>query len=161
MLDNVNLRIEAEESMAIVGPSGCGKSTLLKLLAGLIKPCHGEILIDGEPLTRIGLASYRAMIGVVMQDDQLFAGSIADNISFFSERPDFERIKSCAKQAAIHDDIMSMPMGYGTLIGDMGTVSVRGARSSVWLSRARSIGGPAFSCLTRQPATSTSSGKGS
>ncbi len=136
VLDNVNLRIEAEESLAIVGPSGCGKSTLLKLLAGLIKPCYGEILIDGEPLTRIGLASYRAMLGVVMQDDQLFAGSIADNISFFSERPDFECIKSCAKQAAIHDDIMSMPMGYGTLIGDMGTVLSGGQKQRVVIARA-------------------------
>ena len=76
------------ESVAIAGPSGCGKTTLLKLLAGLLQPTHGEILVDGEPLARIGLEPYRAMIGVVMQDDQLFAGSIADNISFFSDRPD-------------------------------------------------------------------------
>ncbi|HZH51143.1 MAG TPA: peptidase domain-containing ABC transporter [Microvirga sp.] len=136
VLDNVSLRIEAEESVAIVGPSGGGKSTLLKLLAGLVKPCHGEILIDGEPLNRIGLESYRAMIGVVMQDDQLFAGSIADNISFFSEQPDFERIMRCAKQAAVHDDIVAMPMGYGTLIGDMGTVLSGGQKQRVVIARA-------------------------
>jgi ATP-binding cassette subfamily B protein RaxB len=136
VLDNINLRIGAGESVAIVGPSGGGKSTLLKLLAGLIKPNHGEILIDGEPITRIGLENYRAMIGVVMQDDQLFAGSIADNISFFSERPDLERIMSCAKQAAVHDDIMAMPMGYGTLIGDMGTVLSGGQKQRVVIARA-------------------------
>jgi ATP-binding cassette subfamily B protein RaxB len=136
VLDNVNLRIEAGESIAIVGPSGGGKSTLLKLLAGLTKPNHGEILIDGEPIGRIGLENYRAMIGVVMQDDQLFAGSIADNISFFSERPDLERVISCAKQAAVHDDIMAMPMGYGTLIGDMGTVLSGGQKQRVVIARA-------------------------
>ncbi|MFC4171100.1 peptidase domain-containing ABC transporter [Microvirga sp. GCM10011540] len=136
VLDNVNLRIEARESVAIVGPSGGGKSTLLKLLAGLIKPCHGEILIDGEPLARIGLENYRAMIGVVMQDDQLFAGSIADNISFFSEQPDIDRIMLCAKQAAVHDDIAAMPMGYATLIGDMGTVLSGGQKQRVVIARA-------------------------
>ncbi len=136
VLDNVSLRIEAEESVAIVGPSGGGKSTLLKLLAGLIKPTHGEILIGGEPLARIGLENYRAMIGVVMQDDQLFAGSIADNISFFSERPDFERIVTCAKRSAVHDDIAAMPMGYATLIGDMGTVLSGGQKQRVVIARA-------------------------
>jgi ATP-binding cassette subfamily B protein RaxB len=136
VLDNINLRIEAEESVAIVGPSGGGKSTLLKLLSGLIKPSHGEILIDGEPLSRIGLENYRTMIGVVMQDDQLFAGSIADNISFFSERPDYERIVQCARRAAVHDDITAMPMGYGTLIGDMGTVLSGGQKQRVVIARA-------------------------
>jgi ATP-binding cassette subfamily B protein RaxB len=90
------LRIDPEQSIAITGPSGGGKSTLLKLLAGLIQPSHGEILIDGEPLARIGIENYRARIGVVMQDDQLFAGSVADNISFFSEQPDRDRIIQCA-----------------------------------------------------------------
>ncbi|WP_082145449.1 peptidase domain-containing ABC transporter [Microvirga massiliensis] len=136
VLDNLNLRIEAAESLAIVGPSGGGKSTLLKLLAGLAKPSHGEILVDGEPLARIGLENYRAMIGVVMQDDQLFAGSIADNISFFSERPNLDRIMQCARGAAIHDDIIAMPMGYGTLIGDMGTVLSGGQKQRVVIARA-------------------------
>lgn len=136
VLDNISLRVEAEESVAIVGPSGGGKSTLLKLLAGLVQPNHGEILIDGEPLARIGLENHRARIGVVMQDDQLFAGSIADNISFFSERPDHERVVECAKRAAVHDDIMAMPMGYGTLIGDMGTVLSGGQKQRVVIARA-------------------------
>ncbi len=82
VLDNISFRIEAGESVAIVGPSGGGKTTLLKLLAGLLQPASGEILVDGEPLGRFGIERYRAMIGVVMQDDQLFAGSIADNICF-------------------------------------------------------------------------------
>jgi ATP-binding cassette subfamily B protein RaxB len=136
VLDNVNLRIEAEKSLAITGPSGGGKSTLLKLLAGLIQPTHGEILIDDEPLARIGIENYRARVGVVMQDDQLFAGSIADNICFFSERPDHDRILQCAQQAAIHNEIIAMPMGYGTLIGDMGTVLSGGQKQRVVIARA-------------------------
>jgi ATP-binding cassette, subfamily B, bacterial CvaB/MchF/RaxB len=136
ILDNVNFRIEPGEAVAIVGPSGCGKTTLLKLLAGLLQPNHGNISIDGKSLSRLGIETYRAMLGVVMQDDQLFAGSIADNIAFFSERFDPERIEACAKLAAVHDDITAMPMAYGTLIGDMGTVLSGGQKQRVLIARA-------------------------
>ena len=136
VLKDVSLRIEAGESVAIVGPSGCGKSTLLKVLAGLVRPTTGEVLIDGKPLGQVGLESYRSMLGVVMQDDQLFAGSLADNICFFSDRPDPERIIACSKLAAVHDDIVAMPMGFGTLIGDMGTVLSGGQKQRVLLARA-------------------------
>jgi ATP-binding cassette subfamily B protein RaxB len=136
VLDGVSFRIEAGESVAIVGSSGCGKTTLLKLLASLLKPTAGEILVNGEPLPRLGIERYRAMIGVVMQDDQLFAGSIADNISFFAEAPDPARIETCARMAALHDDIAAMPMGYATLVGDMGTVLSGGQKQRVLISRA-------------------------
>jgi ATP-binding cassette subfamily B protein RaxB len=136
ILDDVSFRIEAGESVAVIGPSGCGKTTLLKLLAGLLQPTSGEILVDGEPLARIGVEHYRAMIGVVMQDDQLFAGSIADNISFFATRPDLEQIVRCARMAAVHDDVAAMPMGYATLIGDMGTVLSGGQKQRVLIARA-------------------------
>ena len=76
------------------------------------------------------------MIGVVMQDDSLFAGSIADNIAFFAADPDRARIEACARSAAVHDDIAAMPMGYGTLIGDMGTVLSGGQKQRVLLARA-------------------------
>jgi ATP-binding cassette, subfamily B, bacterial CvaB/MchF/RaxB len=136
VLKDLSLCVEAGESVAIAGPSGGGKSTLLKLLSGLVQPTQGEILVDGEPLTRIGLENYRSTIGVVMQDDQLFAGSIADNIGFFAERHDPERIEACAKLAAIHDEILAMPMGYDTLIGDMGTVLSGGQKQRVLIARA-------------------------
>jgi ATP-binding cassette, subfamily B, bacterial CvaB/MchF/RaxB len=136
VLDNTSFRIEAGESVAIVGPSGCGKSTLLKLLAGLLQPTRGEVLINGKPFARIGVENYRAMLGVVMQDDQLFAGSIADNICFFAERPDQARIEACATVAAVHDDIDAMPMGYNTLIGDMGTVLSGGQKQRILVARA-------------------------
>jgi ATP-binding cassette, subfamily B, bacterial CvaB/MchF/RaxB len=136
VLDGVNFRVEAGESVAIVGTSGGGKTTLLKILASLLQPEQGEVLIDGEPLKRIGTERYRGMIGVVMQDDDLFAGSIADNICFFADRSDSARIVECARLAAIHDDILAMPMGYGTLIGDMGTTLSGGQKQRVLLARA-------------------------
>jgi ATP-binding cassette, subfamily B, bacterial CvaB/MchF/RaxB len=136
VLDGLDFRVEPGESVAIVGTSGCGKTTLLKLLASLLQPTEGIILVDGEPLARVGVERYRAMIGVVMQDDELFAGSIADNICFFSERPDHEFIVQCAKLAAVHDDITAMPMAYNTLIGDMGTVLSGGQKQRVLIARA-------------------------
>jgi ATP-binding cassette subfamily B protein RaxB len=136
VLEGLSFRIEPGESVAIVGSSGCGKTTLLKLLASLLQPTQGEILVNGEPLRRHGVERYRSMIGVVMQDDHLFAGSIADNISFFSESPDPEHIEACAKLAAVHDDILAMPMGYKTLIGDMGTVLSGGQKQRVLIARA-------------------------
>lgn len=136
VLDDVSFTIEAGQSVAIAGPSGGGKTTLLKLLAGLLDPIKGEILIDGEPLSRAGLDIHRSKIGVVMQDDQLFAGSLADNICFFSSRPDKQRIEQSAKTAAVHDDIVAMPMGYGSLIGDMGTVLSGGQKQRVLIARA-------------------------
>jgi ATP-binding cassette subfamily B protein RaxB len=136
IIDNVSFRIEAGEAVAITGPSGCGKTTLLKLLSGLLQPSSGEILIDGEPLVQIGIDRYCAMIGVVMQDDQLFAGSISDNICFFADDPDNERIEHCARTACVHDDITAMPMRYATLIGDMGTVLSGGQKQRVLIARA-------------------------
>jgi len=136
VLDGVSFRIEPGETVAIVGPSGCGKTTLLKILASLLPPTQGEFLVNGEPLTHAGVARWRSMIGVVMQDDQLFAGSIADNISFFADQPDLRRVERCAKQAAVHADIVAMPMGYNTLIGDMGTVLSGGQKQRVLIARA-------------------------
>jgi len=136
VLDGLSFRIEAGESVAITGGSGCGKTTLLKLMAGLLQPTSGEIRIDDEPLARLGLDRHRAMIGVVMQDDQLFAGSIADNVAFFSGQPDRRRVEDCARMAAVHDDIAAMPMGYGTLIGDMGTALSGGQKQRVLIARA-------------------------
>ena len=136
VLHGVSFRVEAGETVAIVGASGCGKTTLLKILASLLQPTQGEILIDGQPLAHLGIARWRSMIGVVMQDDQLFSGSISDNICFFADRPDSQRIEECARLAAAHDTIMAMPMGYNTLIGDMGTVLSGGQKQRVLIARA-------------------------
>jgi ATP-binding cassette subfamily B protein RaxB len=136
VLDGIDLDIAAGESVAIVGPSGCGKSTLLKIVSSLVAPTSGEVLINGEPLAHLGLDGYRNMIGVVMQDDQLLAGSIADNIAFFSSAPDRARIEACARVAAIHEDVVAMPMGYESLIGDMGSSISGGQKQRLLLARA-------------------------
>jgi ATP-binding cassette, subfamily B, bacterial CvaB/MchF/RaxB len=136
VLDSVTLSIEEGESVAIVGPSGCGKTTLLKLMVGILAPQGGEVLVGGVPIRRMGRRAYRAMIGTVMQDDQLLAGSIGDNIAFFDAQIDQERVRECARIAAIDDDIEQMPMGYGTLIGDMGAAISGGQKQRILLARA-------------------------
>lgn len=136
VLKDVSFRIEAGEWVAITGPSGSGKSTLLKILSGLLQPTSGEILINGEPLSKIGMKAYRDRVGVVLQDDQLFSGSIADNITFFADKPDQERIEECAQLASIYDDVVSMPMGFQTLLGDMGTVLSGGQKQRILMARA-------------------------
>ncbi|WP_155517836.1 ATP-binding cassette domain-containing protein, partial [Acinetobacter pittii] len=78
----------------------------------------------------------RQMVGTVLQDDVLFAGSIEENISFFDVNPDMDWIVECTKMAAVHSDILAMPMGYKTLVGDMGTVLSGGQRQRVLLARA-------------------------
>lgn len=136
VLKDVELAIEPGEFVAFVGPSGGGKSTLLKILMGLYPPSEGEVLIDGRPLRGFGLARYRAGIGVVMQDDQLFAGTLADNIAFFDPEIDMERVEEVARAAQVHEDIMRMPMGYMTLAGDLGSTLSGGQRQRVLLARA-------------------------
>jgi ATP-binding cassette subfamily B protein RaxB len=135
-LQQVNLQIAAGEAVAIVGPSGCGKTTLLKVMIGLLQPTEGAVVVGGVSLARLGVQTYRTMIGTVMQEDQLFTGSIADNISFFDQESDQDWIEACAQRAALHQDIMTMPMGYHTLIGDMGTVLSGGQKQRLLLARA-------------------------
>jgi ATP-binding cassette subfamily B protein RaxB len=136
ILKNLNLVIPAGECIAVTGPSGCGKTTLMKLLLGLLDPVEGKILINGIKLQQLGAANFRNLIGTVMQDDGLFAGSIADNISFFSPTADLERVQGCAQLAAIHPEIMSMPMAYNTLVGDIGSGLSGGQKQRLLLARA-------------------------
>ena len=136
VLRGVNLKIEPGESVALVGPSGCGKTTLLKLMLGVHAPTSGEVLVGGVPLGRAGLRAWRDHVGVVMQDEPLFSGSIIDNISFFSAEADLPWVQECARVASIHDEILAMPMGYHTLIGDMGAALSGGQKQRLLLARA-------------------------
>jgi ATP-binding cassette, subfamily B, bacterial CvaB/MchF/RaxB len=136
VIADFNLDVAPGECVAIAGPSGAGKTTLLKILAGLLRPTDGAVLIDDVPLPAIGLEAYRAQIGCVLQDDRLFAGSIAENIAGFSPSADLERIRHVAILAAIHNEILQMPMGYETLVGDMGSSLSGGQMQRIVLARA-------------------------
>lgn len=128
--------VAAGECVGIAGPSGAGKSTLLKLMAGLALPRKGQILIDGVPMTSTGLAAWRTRVGCVLQDDRLFAGSVLENITAFDATADPALVEACARMAAIHDEILAMPMGYETLVGDMGSTLSGGQKQRIVLARA-------------------------
>ena len=136
VLQDCSFRIAPGECVALAGGSGCGKSTLVKLLLGLFDPVEGQIRIDGVPLPRFGVRAHRALVGAVMQDDVLFAGTLADNIALGDVEPDPGAIEAAARLAAVHDDIVAMPMGYHTLAGDMGSSLSGGQKQRVLLARA-------------------------
>ena len=136
VLQNVSFAIRPGHFATIAGPSGCGKTTLMKILVGLLQPTSGEVLVDGLPLTTLGVRVYRERIAAVMQEDQLLSGSIAENICFFANSIDEERMIRCAQMACIHDEIMQMPMAYNSLIGDMGNSLSGGQKQRVILARA-------------------------
>ncbi len=133
---NLNLVIEPGDSLAIVGPSGGGKTTLIKLILGVLTPLEGEIRYGGVPVRQHGARAYRSALGAVMQEDQLLAGSLRENISFFDQPTDAARVEACAQVAAVHADIAAMPMGYETLTGDMGSTLSGGQKQRVLLARA-------------------------
>lgn len=136
ILTNVNLTINAGDSVAITGPSGCGKTTLMKIMLGLLQPTSGRVLLDGKNINQLGLKNYRKAIAAVMQDDTLLAGSIADNISFFDPQPNYPLIERSAQHAAINDDITNMTMGYNSMVGDMGSNLSGGQIQRLLLARA-------------------------
>lgn len=132
---DVGLTIRAGSSFAITGPSGCGKTTLMKVLMGLMPPSEGVVTADGQDIRMAG-AAYRRRIAGVMQNDGLFAGSIAENIASFDEHADADWIAECAARAAILDDIRRMPMGFESLVGDMGSTLSGGQKQRIVLARA-------------------------
>lgn len=134
VFENVSFKILPGESVAITGPSGCGKSTLLKCLVGLMTPSSGQILIDGVPLKEV--INYRSQISTVMQDDQLISGSLKENITFFSNSVDQEKVVKSASLACIANDIEKMPMRYESLVGELGSSLSGGQKQRVILARA-------------------------
>ncbi len=136
VLHRLSAVIEPGTHVAIEGVSGSGKSTLMLLLLGLIEPSEGDILVDGVPLPTFGDAEYRRQTVGILQSDQLFSGSIRDNISFFDPDADFMRVQHCAAAAAIHHDIIAMPMRYETIVGEMGGTLSGGQKQRIVLARA-------------------------
>ncbi len=136
LFSNLDLQISKGEFVALIGPSGSGKTTLLKVIMGLLPSSQGKMYIDDSPLGEGGLMNYRRASTAVMQDDSLLAGSVAENISFFDESLDMARVRYAAKLSGLHGEINAMPMGYETLIGDMGTSLSGGQRQRLLLARA-------------------------
>ncbi len=132
---HVSLEIKPGENICLLGPSGCGKTTLLKVLLGLLTPTEGQIIVNGRNLKDWDMAHYRGLVAAVMQDDQLFVGSIADAIAF-GDHFDMDEIKACADAAQIHADIEKMPMGYSTFVGALGSSLSGGQKQRVLLARA-------------------------
>ncbi|UUL82577.1 peptidase domain-containing ABC transporter [Sphingomonas qomolangmaensis] len=136
VLSNVNLTVQPGEFVAIVGASGCGKSTLLKVITGLFNASSGKVLLDGRPIKEWDVREIRRQIALVTQEDRLMTGSIAENIALFDEDIDLEYVKSCASLARIDAEIRAMPMGYETLVGDMGSSLSSGQQQRVMIARA-------------------------
>lgn len=132
----LNIRVSPGEFVAITGPSGGGKSTLIKVMLGLYSPCDGQVQLDGLSATPSLWRWWRERAGVVAQDDRLLSGTLADNIAFFDPNLDMARVHQAATAAQIHEEILQKPMGYLSLVGDMGSALSGGQRQRVLLARA-------------------------
>jgi ATP-binding cassette subfamily B protein RaxB len=131
-----SVQIDAGEHVVITGPSGCGKTTLLRILAGDLVPGRGTILVDGIEMSLWDRRGLRRAVGIVSQDDRLFDGSICANVAGFADVPDVEAVRAACRTAAVWDDIVALPMGLETPIGDSGASLSGGQRQRLMLARA-------------------------
>ena len=136
VLDNVSFKCEAGKMLAIVGPTGVGKTTLTRLISRFYEPVSGRILIDGHDINDVTIETLRKNISPVLQDTFLFNGTIAENIGYADPDADMDAIMEAAKAANIHKDIMEMPDGYDTLVGERGLRLSGGQKQRVAISRA-------------------------
>lgn len=133
---NLTFTVQPGEFVAIVGPSGVGKSSLLKVLCGLYPPFAGEVRLDGRPLASWSTRTVRSNYGVVMQDDDLLSGSIAENVAFFDEHIDMARVWRALEAAALKNEVMALPMKVETFVGDMGGALSGGQKQRLIIARA-------------------------
>lgn len=136
VLRGVDLKVAPGEMIALTGASGGGKTTLLKIMMGLFETGHGQVLSGGRPLRSLGIRNWRRQIGSVSQDDLLYAGTLAENIAFFDPEIDMNRVREVARLACIDIDIQALPLGYESLVGDMGSALSGGQKQRVLLARA-------------------------
>ena len=135
VLEHVNLHIRPGEMLALVGPSGGGKTTLCQLIPRFYEATEGTITLDGKDIRKIRLADLRGSIGIVQQDVFLFAGSILENIRYGKPGATMEEVVEAAKLAEIHEDIMNMPEGYDTIVGERGILLSGGQKQRVSIAR--------------------------
>ena len=136
VLDNLSLKIQAGQYVAIVGQTGCGKSTLMRLILGFETPIKGAIYFDGRDLKSLELKSLRKKIGTVMQDGKLFSGDIYSNIVISAPHLTMDDAWEAAELAGIADDIRDMPMGMHTLLSEGGRGISGGQRQRLMIARA-------------------------
>jgi len=135
VLEHVNLHIRPGEMLALVGPSGGGKSTLCQLIPRFYETTAGSITVDGQDIRDVKLADLRANIGIVQQDVFLFAGTILENIRYGKPSATMDEVIEAAKLAEIHEDIMRMPSGYDTIVGERGIMLSGGQKQRVSIAR--------------------------
>ena len=136
VLRDVSFRCESGKMLALVGPTGVGKTTLTQLISRFYEPDSGRILIDGHDLMDVTIESLRRNISPVLQDTFLFNGTIAENIGYAMPDASMAEIESAAKAANIHEDIMAMPEGYQTQVGERGLRLSGGQKQRVAIARA-------------------------
>ena len=135
VLDHISLHIAPGETLAVVGPSGGGKSTLCQLIPRFYDVTGGRILIDGQDVRAVTQHSLRQNIGIVQQDVFLFAGTVLDNIRYGRPDADEEEVAQAARLAEIYDDIMAMPDGFQTYVGERGVMLSGGQKQRVSIAR--------------------------
>lgn len=135
VLANISLKVKAGENIAVVGPSGSGKTTLCSLVSRFYEPQQGRILLDGRDIRELSLSELRNAIGVVQQDVYLFSGSILENILYGKKSGTREDAVEAAKQAGVHDFIMSLPEGYDTYVGERGVMLSGGQKQRISIAR--------------------------
>jgi PrtD family type I secretion system ABC transporter len=136
VLNDVSFALEAGQGLGIIGPSGSGKSSLLRALVGVWPPARGSVRLDAASLDQWSSDLLGVHIGYLPQDVELFAGTIAENISRFEEDANSDAIIAAARQAGVHDMIVTMRDGYDTQIGDAGRVLSAGQAQRIALARA-------------------------
>ena len=135
-LMDISFAIAPGEKIGIVGPTGAGKSTLMRLLLGLYRPQTGRISFDGHTLEELGVSRLRRAVGVVLQDSFIISGTIRENIALNQPDMPLRQVEEAAQQAALHEDIMRLPMGYETRVGESGSALSGGQRQRLALARA-------------------------
>lgn len=135
VLNHIDLSIPAGETLALVGPSGGGKSTICSLLPRFYDVTEGRITIDGQDVREVTLESLRSSIGIVQQDVYLFCGTVRENIAYGKPDASLDEIICAAKNASIHDFIMTLPDGYDTYVGERGARLSGGQKQRISIAR--------------------------
>lgn len=133
---DLSFTIPAGKKVAIVGPSGCGKSTVFRLLYRFYEPSGGRILVDGQDISQIQLASLRSKVGVVPQDTPLFHADIMHNVRYGRLDASDEEVIEATKKAHVHETIVKLPDGYATTVGERGLMVSGGEKQRLAVARA-------------------------